>query len=551
MNKICVQCKIGFEVAEAKDGFYAKLGIPVPTFCPECRNKRRMAWRNDRTFYRAKSALSGTSMISLYPEDTLYKVYLQSEWYGDKWDPMDYGRDFDFRRPFFDQFKELQLEVPRMNLDIVNCENSEYCNYCGDDKDCYLDIAGEANEDCYYNLFVKYSKDSMDCTFVYNSTLCYETLNSYDCYNVKFSQYCSNCADLSFCYDCIGCKNCIGCSNLRNKEYYIFNKEVSKNDYEKKVKEIFNGSYKNLQNVIKFWKKHLVSDAIFRDSYQVSCEDCSGNDLKNCKNVKKGFNATNCWDCAYLYDVLDAKDCMDLNYSLYKPELSCELISTLNLTHSAFSMASHFCHDVFYCDQCNNSKHLFGCNGLNHKQYCIFNKQYSKDEFEGLRAKIIKHMQGGGEWGEFFPVSYSPFGYNETVAQEYFPLSKEESVKSGYNWHDKELGSKVEKNLDVLKAEGLSDVIEGEEMLNKVIEAQSTGKLFKILKKEFDFYKKNGLPLPRKDPDQRHIDRMALRTSRELFKRRCSRCSSTIFSVYAQGRPEKVYCEKCYLEEVY
>ena len=28
-----------------------------------------------------------------------------------------------------------------------------------------------------------------------------------------------------------------------------------------------------------------------------------------------------------------------------------------------------------------------------------------------------------GEWGEFFPSSLSPFGYNETVAQEYFPLT--------------------------------------------------------------------------------------------------------------------------------
>ena len=33
-------------------------------------------------------------------------------------------------------------------------------------------------------------------------------------------------------------------------------------------------------------------------------------------------------------------------------------------------------------------------------------------------------MQKTGEWGEFFPASFSPFGYNETVAQEYFPLNR-------------------------------------------------------------------------------------------------------------------------------
>ena len=30
------------------------------------------------------------------------------------------------------------------------------------------------------------------------------------------------------------------------------------------------------------------------------------------------------------------------------------------------------------------------------------------------------------EWGEFFPTSISAFGYNETVAQEYFRLSESE-----------------------------------------------------------------------------------------------------------------------------
>jgi hypothetical protein len=507
-----------------------------------------MAWRNDRTFYKANSALSNEPMISLYPSDTTYKIYLQSEWYGDKWDSLDYGRDFDFKRPFFEQFKELQLEVPRMNLDIVNCENSEYCNYCGDDKNCYLDIAGEANEDCFYNLFVKYSKNLIDCTFLYNSTLCYESLNSYDCYNVKFSQYCNNCSDLTFCFDCIGCKNCIGCYNLRNKEYYIFNEKTSKEEYESKLKEILNGSYKNLQNVIAFWKQHLKDNAIFRDIYQVSCENCSGNDLKNCKNVKEGYNVTNCWDCAYLYDVLDAKDCRDLNYSLYKPELSCELISTLNMTHSAFSMASHFCHEVFYCDQCNNSKNLFGCDGLNHKQYCILNKQYSKEEYETLKERIIEHMKETGEWGEFFPAAISPFGYNETVAQEYFPLKKDEALKCGYNWQDHEQISKVS-NLQVVKASDLSDEI-GREIPEYAIEGERNRRLFKIIKKEFDYYLNNGLPLPRKDPDQRHFDRLKLRETRKLSSRNCSSCGIEISSVYDNGRKEKVYCEKCYLKEI-
>ncbi|PIQ78618.1 hypothetical protein COV82_00455 [Candidatus Peregrinibacteria bacterium CG11_big_fil_rev_8_21_14_0_20_46_8] len=164
--KICTQCTTDFQIAPEDRALYDQLGVTDPTLCPQCRNQCRLAWRNDRTFYRAKSAKSGSPIISMYPPDTQFKIYTPSEWYSDDWDPMDYGRDFDFNRPFFEQFAELQREVPRLSMDIVNCENSDYCNYCGDDKNCYFDIAGEGNEDCFYNLFIKYCKDSVDCTFV-------------------------------------------------------------------------------------------------------------------------------------------------------------------------------------------------------------------------------------------------------------------------------------------------------------------------------------------------------------------------------------------------
>ena len=70
------------------------------------------------------------------------KVYSQEIWWSDKWDGRDYGRDFDFSRPFFDQFQELRLSTPRMSLLNSNGENSEYCNLTTDNKNCYL-VFGE------------------------------------------------------------------------------------------------------------------------------------------------------------------------------------------------------------------------------------------------------------------------------------------------------------------------------------------------------------------------------------------------------------------------
>ena len=525
--------------------------IPPPTLCPEERVRRRMAWRNDRTFYRRTCDLSGDEFVSLYPQDSHFTVYRPSAWYGDKWNPLDFGREYDFSKPFFEQFQELQRVVPRLGIDIVNCQNSEYCNYCGDDKNCYLDIAGEANEDCYFNLFTKYSKNCCDCTFVYHCELCYEAIQCYECYQCMYSMYLDGCNDCTFCFDLKGCKNCLLCTNQRNKEYYILNEQHTKEEYEKKLQELKLNSESARKKVFAIWRKMRTEKGIYRDMYNLNCENCIGNNIKNSKNCFFCFNAINSEDCAYLYDVLDAKDCTDLSYSLYKPEASIELISTLQMRFSACCLASHYCTSSYYCEMCNNSHDLFGCIGLNHGEYCILNKQYTKEEYEELVPRIIEHMMQTKEFGNFFPIERSPHAYNETVAQEYMPMTKEDADTRGYPWKDiKEEIPQVEKTIP---SEQLPDAIQDipDDVTNWAIVCEETKKPFRIIPQELAFYRKIGIPLPRRSPDQRHRDRINLRNPRALWKGACSKCGKDITTSYDTSRPEKVWCESCYLAEVY
>lgn len=556
MKRDCKNCGISFEISDADLRFYDKLSpvfgdtkcaVPPPSHCSRCRNARRMAWRNDRTFYLRPSSLSKKRIISLYPEETPFPVYEPSEWYSDKWDPMDYGQEVDFSRPFFEQWLTLMRKVPRLGLDLVNCENSDYCNYCGDDKNCYLDIAGEANEDCYFNLFTKYSKDCVDCTFVYSSTLCYECINSHDCYNCRYSMYLDNCSDCYFCYDLIGCHNCLFSSNLRNKEYYVFNQQCSKTEYEQKLSELGLNSRSAVERLFEQWTEKRLGAALYRDMCAINCENCSGNNIKNCKNCHQVFNATNCEDCRFLYDVLDAKDCHDLNYSLYKPEVACELISTLQMRFSAFNMASHYCGNVFYCDLTNNSLHLFGCIGLNQKRYCILNKQYSEEEYNKLVPRLIEHMSGSGEWGEFFPAQISPFAYNETVAQEYIPLTKEKALAKGYSWKDPE--EKDYRPQSYAVPDGVGEVDDG--IVKEVLACTDCGRNYRIIQQELRFYRRQGIPVPTCCPECRHAKRMELRNPRQLWHRACSKCEKQVQTTYAPERPEKILCEDCYRGELY
>lgn len=536
---------------------YKAQDIPPPTRSPEERLRRRLQWRNDRTFYKRPCDLCKKSFISIYDVDAPYTVYCRECWWGDQWDPLQYGRKFDFNRSFFDQYADLMKFVPRLGMDLVNCENSDYCNYCGDDKNCYYDIAGEANEDCYYNLFTKYSKNCVDNTFVYHGTLCYESIHCHNAYRNFFSMYCNDSSDLYFCYDLKGCKNCLFSYNLRNKEYCIMNQQYTREEYLKKLVELHLNSYQQLEKAFATWMGFRKNNVIYRDMYLINTENCSGDNVTNSKNTQFSYNATNSEDCRYLYDVLDAKDCWDLNYSLYKPELSTELISTLNMTHSAFCLASHYCHDCFYCDMCNNAKHLFGCIGLNKKEYCILNKQYTREEYEDLVPRIIKHMGGQTrsnieaelkkQWGEFFPAQLSPHAYNETVAQEYLPLTKEEAAARGLRWKEQNPKDYQKSTFEIPDSiQGVADSITKE-----ILACTECGKNYRIITQELKFYREQTMPIPRLCPECRHRRRNSLRNPRRLFEKNCSKCEKQIKSTFNLERSEKVYCESCYLASVY
>jgi hypothetical protein len=201
-------------------------------------------------------------------------------------------------------------------------------------------------------------------------------------------------------------------------------------------------------------------------------------------------------------------------------------------------------------NECDFSSHLFLCIWLRHKQYCILNKQYSKKEYEELVPRIIEKMIADGEWWEFFPATLSPFGYNETVAYEYFPFTREGAQNQGFNWSDYEAPfPSVSK---VIPASKLPESIKSipDDILNWAVECEVSWKPFRIIRQELEFYRKHNIPIPKRHPDVRHMDRMKLRNPRKLFERKCDSCEKLMITSYAPERPETVYCEVCFEREV-
>lgn len=534
--------------------------IPEPTNCPDCRHQRRQAWRNESKLYKRNCDLSGKPIISVFSPDKPFKVYNNPEWFSDTWNALEYGRDFDFNRPFAPQFRELMEAVPQLARSAINNENCDFTNQIGWCKNCYFVFEADYNQDCFYSNYLYESRSSMELYQCQTCELCYECIDCRKCYNLRYSQDCDNCSDAWFLFSCIGCRNCFGCVNLRNKEYYFYNEALSKEEYQSRITGL---DLHHRENIMKAQTQALEFSKSFPKKYLhgTQNEDSTGDYL---------WNTQRCRGC---YDLQDSQDCQHVTNSRHMKNVHDTTVFGAK-EGAEFCYENHEigesvrnvcfsdqvwlgCNDIFYSKLCiESSNNLFACVGLRHASYCVFNKQYSKDEYEKLVSKIIEHMiktrstgsGQAGEWGEYLPASISPMGYNETVANLYFPLSREQAFEQGFRWTDYEAPKpQAEK---IIPGARLPDEISQvpDDVLNWAIQCEKTGRLFKIQQQELAWYRNQNMPMPTMHPEERVARRMSLRNSRKLFTRNCQKCQKELETTYAPERPEQIYCERCYLE---
>ena len=592
-GKSCQNCKASFVIEKEDFEFYEKIDVPEPTFCPDCRMQRRMVWRTNMNLYMRKVEGIKGDTLSYVPPDSPMKVHDYKKWWSNEMDAMKFARDYDFEKPFFEQIRELMSSVGLPHLNNFKNVNSDFSNNTYGLKDCYLVFNCGLSENCAYGTEIESCKDCFNCNRIYGCELCCECSNCQDCYQTLHSRDCQNCTNIYFSKNCVGCHECFGCVNLKHKKYHIFNKPYSKEEYFAQLKNFDVGSYEKLTKTLsrakEFWMKHPV-----RFMQGSKNDNVSGDVIYNSKNAKNCFSCKDLEDCSYCQLILfwPSKQCQDI--AVAGGELCYEL-------EEAGGFRANFCwlnmpkdlknndaglFNMDYSIGNLNSHDLFGCVGLRHKHHCILNKQYTKEEYEGLVPKIKQHMNEMPfvdkkgrvyKYGEFLPPELSPFGYNETIAQEYFPLTKEQALEKGYKWYDKPK-SEYE---PTVKAKDLPDHIENvdKKILDEVIECQNTSSsscqgsgAFRIIPAELEFYQKHSLPVPRLCPDCRHTERIRQRNPMKLWERQCmcsgkqdttktyqnqqehfhkeKQCPNTFKTTYAPERPEIVYCKECYQKEV-
>lgn len=589
-NKVCSLCWESFPIYEWErkilDRVSPSIGsekmlLPLPDECPTCRQIRRLIFRNENNFYKVKSKASWKPIVSVYCEDVGLNIYSFDEYYNSN----EFQNNIEVdTNNFTSAMDKLYRALPQIALqNWPNMENSEYNNLSWWLKNCYLCYDCWGNENSYYCAFLgPWTHDVIDCFDWVRLDNSYSLIGSSW---VTASQYCSDASDLYNCYFCDNCynlKNCIWCRNIWNQEHMIFNKEVSHQEFEDFKKKYFNWKYSDLLEFIKLYDQFSNNLDRFPHTLNVGCENVIWEYMLHANNIFFGRFTYRSSDCRYTYFCDSMNDCMDMDFCVNDLQLSYQCISSINsygiiwCVNTAWSKNCYYCHTCTWCSDC------IGCYWLTNQQYCIFNKKYSKEEYEIMAKKILNDLNTKWVLWKAFDSVLSFFPYNDTVAFNVYPPKYlidfqwiQKVINENWKWTIKLLEDKFiskaildlwwDKKLDILyrtkdnevnvpawlqviDAKDLPDSIHDvdETILNKWVKCEISWRVFRIIKPELEFYKKHNIPFPRKHSWVRQIEKFQKRPSGELFLRTCTTCSKEILSIYSQDSRAKVMCMDCY-----
>ena len=547
-TKICQSCKSRFSVDEEDAVMYRGFDIPLPEECHRCRIRNLFTFWIFGAFRKTTSALSGKSVITNLPEDVPYPIYARDEWMSDAWDPMEHGREYDFSRGFFEQFKELQKAVPhphQAGIDNVACEWSDDI---WNSKNCYLCRSLLGSEDLSYVFRVVNSKNSVDITYCFDMDRSYDCLYCFKCYETKYAFDSRNCITSAFLFDCRDLQNCFMCWNLRSKQYCIRNVQYTKEEYFEKLKELDLRSYASVQKLKAEFAAIVEKEAVHRENFNTQVSDCEGNFLTQCRNCRDCMLGEEGDNCRHVWRFLGGKDSIDCVGGGYVEKSALVAVGGW-LYEAVATVQSMRCRFSAYLEYCEECEYCFGCVGIRKKKYCIFNKQYTEAEYKELVGKIILAMKERGEWGRFFPLSFAGFGYNLSNAALLFPENKESILGMGGLWHDFK-----DEAVSGMSADDLPDRIDDvpDDIVKQALTCPETKRRYNIAPHELAFYRQHGIPLPRRHFDLRTIERfrpIALAISPRDGA--CCFCSKPIVHYFPEELGyEKIACVECYQKEI-
>lgn len=525
---------------------YKLVNMPPPALQGMSRIQVPLAFWPYGFMHKETCDKSGESMVTIFTKEK-FPIYKREHWYDDTWERP--SMEIDWNRPFLDQMLELQTKTPHFHVLGYKNENCDYNEDIWFSKNCYMCRHVGYGEDLLYCYRMVTNRACTDCTYCLKTEQCYSCVYCIESTALYYSLYSNNCSYSYFLYDCRNCHDCVLCWNMRNKQYCIENVQYTKERYEEKVAEMNLQSRSSLLKLHATFLEKIKRDAIHRVDRNLRTEDSLGNHLVDCKNVRYGYFWEDGEDCAYAFRGAENKDVFN-SCGMFKCELThfaSQCTETYQVSHALYSANTKFSN---FIDQCVDCKNLLGCVGLYKKQYCILNKQYSKEEYEELKPRVLKKLEEEGALNSFFPIKFAYSTYNQSLAALFFRETEESAKEKGFIWG----GIESKKTSKGIPGDSLPDSAKEvtTDFLGKEYACSVTQHPYNFIDQEIRFYKEMKLPLPEHYPEFRQLKRYQLVPPVDMRSTSCNKCGTTIDTYYPEHwHYANIYCESCYEKAVY
>ena len=536
---------------EEEISWYRKFNVPPSKVSLQTRWAHHGLWYVGYQYWYQAHPETGKQIICTVHPATGLKVLTDKEWF--EKDFIEKGRDYDLDKPFFEQWRELELSVPMpANRNHIEPKNSIAFVSQGD-EDSFFVGACKSKRTLYSHLAVD-TEDSAEvfrCGAVLNS---FDVIHSYRIHNCKFVRECFDCMNSSFIFDCRNCEYCFGATNKRNKKYIWFNEQLSKDEWEKRVSEIDLGSRVVLESYRQKFYELMRDQGVWPENFNDSVTNSTG------EYLTKTTNMVDCYACED--GSLNQYSC---NHSQGKSEdnaFSGYPVNGSNFCYSASGSGNKqkYCFltirsdNMEYCLLCYNCTDCFGCVGLQRKQFCIFNKQYEEEEYWRRVDELKCAMLERGEYGEFFPAKYSPSYWGDSGAPYWFGTTKEEAKGIGVMEYDPEshgaIGRELMDESNMRSVSELPDHIKdlSDDWSGKPLMDTEVNRRFALIKPEIEFYRRMKIAPPKKHFISRMKDLWTHTSMGRFEKASCAECGKELRVAINAAHPErKVYCRKDYL----
>jgi len=558
-ERICALTGEKWTMTDEEIGWYKKFNVPPSARSPLTRMRILSGFMNGFQWWWQKHLETGKPVLSYVHPSSGLKVLPDQEWLTKDFSSI--GLEYDIRKSFFEQFRKLQINVPlKATNNTVEPEHSMALGSKGD-IDSYFVADGGRNRECFFTLFSAMSERSAE---VHNTLQAVDSYHINDAFNVHHSQYASDLRALSnsaFAFIASDCSDCFGVAIRKHKKNLFFNEQLTEEEYNKRRGAIDLGR----RSVVEDWKKKfyelLSKDIVWPQNMNWNEEGCEGEYLVGARDARfcyacvktpinlfyAAFTTNETRDSAFVVGTNDISECYQCSFVEWSSKCS-------------FSYSLIRCQSMEYCFECKECENCFGCVGLQHKKFHIFNRPYSEEEYWKQVDELKCAMLERGEYGEFFPLNFSPVYFLQSASAMYWLSGEKEAKQLGAAIYDPSSADAIgEDRVDIDKARSSNEIPDsidevGDDWCGVPIRDEALGRYFTFLKPEIALYKKLRIAPPNKHFIRRVAEMIQEANSAVFVDSTCGKCGKKMMISVNKTFPErKIYCIECfnkYFEEV-